>query len=328
MRKNPLENAEPARNSPFHRGERKIQDMLGVRDKMESVGGRVLRPFLLDQHREFFHDLPMVWIASLDEEGHPWGSLRWGEPGFLSAPDARQLAVGGSGPPGDPLAGHIQTDARVGLLGLMLENRRRNRLNGRVIQVSEDGGFILAVGQSFGNCPKYIQQRQWQWRQEWKTPSEASVSSHSKLSAGLIRFLGAADTFFIATSSTRLDAKPDSTAQAAAIGADMSHRGGKPGFVRVIDERTIEFPDYSGNFMFNTLGNLLIDPRAALVFPNFADGDLVQCRGEAEILWEETHRVRFEGAQRVVRFHLTDVRHTRNALPFRWSAPQPSPFNP
>lgn len=181
------------------------------------------------------------------------------------------IVMAGSWPAVVPIEKHLKLGASVGLLGLMFENRRRNRLNGTLEALTPDGSFTLAVGHSFGNCPKYIQQRQWQWRVRRGSASSPTpmVREDDRFSPHLIQFLNGADTFFIATPAVGEVGNPVSGHQAAAFGVDASHRGGAPGFVRVIDGRTFEFPDYSGNYLFKTLGNLMVDPRAALLFPDF-----------------------------------------------------------
>ena len=310
--------------SPFHPGEQRIHKTMGIDAKMEAIGQRVIRPYLLDQHRSFFNELPMVFMAAMDERQRPWISLRWGEPGFLNAPDANHLQVGGSGPPGDPIGAHLATDKPVGMLGMMFENRRRNRLNGTIANMSAGGDFLLKVGHSFGNCPKYIQSRGWRWR---KASNRQVVEENNCFTSEQKSLLAAADTFFIATTSQAVN---DDWAghQPAAFGLDVSHRGGQPGFVNLIKDRGFEYPDYSGNYMFNTLGNLTLNSQSAYLFADFNHGHLLQCQGTTEILWDEQHRQRFKGAQRVLRFSLERVRFVRNVLPFVWSQPVMSPHNP
>ena len=77
----------PPANSPFHEGEQDIQQRLGVRDQIEGVGQRFIRDHLPDQHREFYEQLPMVLIGSVDKTGQPWASLLTGSPGFMRSPD-------------------------------------------------------------------------------------------------------------------------------------------------------------------------------------------------------------------------------------------------
>jgi hypothetical protein len=128
----------------------------------------------------------------------------------------------------------------------------------------------------------------------------------TSLATGTRSLIERADTFFIASWHGE-------------GGADASHRGGRPGFVRVLDDRTLAFADYPGNNMFNTLGNLVGHPRIGLLFIDFERGDLVQLTGRARIQWEP---------QTTVRVELEEVRETPGGFPLRFSLLEPSPFNP
>ena len=303
--------------SPFHAAELAAQQRAGVRTQAESVGRRGIRRAMPDQHRQFFAELPFMLFGAVDAQGQPWATVRAGTPGFVSSPDARTLRIEGGVLPGDPLAGHWQKGAMIGGLGLNPPTRRRNRINGVVTSVEGDV-VTLEVSQSFGNCAKYIQGRAPSRVQQGAAESSASLTIATQLSEADRALLAGADTFFIASANLSEEA-------GLARGADVSHRGGVPCFVRVDDALTLTTPDYSGNRLFNTLGNLIHDPRAGLLFIDFASGDLVHIAARAEIVWEGAELAAFEGAQRLVRFHVQEVRRSRGALPFRWSAVEFAP---
>ncbi|MCW0392202.1 MULTISPECIES: pyridoxamine 5'-phosphate oxidase family protein [Xanthomonas] len=299
--------------SPFHPGELAVQQRAGASAVAAAAGRRSIRRCMPEQHRDFFAQLPLFVLAGSDAHGQPWATLRVGQPGFLSTPDPRTLRIAAPPLPGDPLAGTWRPGAPFGGLGIALETRRRNRVNGSVSAVDGDT-LTVAVEQSFGNCPQYINSRS-------PTFAAGEVHAHTatavsaRLSDAQCALLARCDTFFIASANTSEDA-------GAARGADVSHRGGLPGFVRVDDARTLTTPDFSGNRYFNTLGNLLHDPRAGLLFIDFERGDLLYLAARAEIVWDGPLLATFAGAQRVVRFHIREVRHTRAVLPWRWSAVQ------
>jgi len=300
--------------SPFHAGEADAQRRAGVSDVAQQRG-RSIRDSMPDQHRAFFAQLPFIVLGGIDERGQPWPSLRVGAPGFVSSPDARTLRIAGAPLPGDPLHDAWRPGALAGGLGIELPTRRRNRVNGVVTSIDR-GVLALSVEQSFGNCPQYIQSRT-------PVPVEpaaraASVTCATGLDDADRALLSHADTFFIATGATAESA-------AAARGLDVSHRGGPPGFVRVDGPHQLTVPDYSGNHFFNTIGNLLVEPRAGLLFIDFASGDLLYVAARAEVLWDSPDARTFRGARRLVRFHLHEVRRAARALPFRWSAVQYSP---
>ncbi|HHY6931014.1 TPA: pyridoxamine 5'-phosphate oxidase family protein [Burkholderia ambifaria] len=302
--------------APFHAGELAVQQRAGVTEAAGAAGRRGIRRFMPDQHRAFFAQLPFFVLGGVDAHGQPWATLRVGMPGFVTAPDARTLHIDGDALPGDPLAGAWQPGAPLGGLGIEFDTRRRNRVNG-VLCAVDGGALTIAVEQSFGNCAKYIQGRKATFvAREGDASGAADVSD--RLSDADRALLAQADTFFVASANTSADA-------GAARGADVSHRGGMPGFVRVDDACTLTTPDFSGNRFFNTLGNLQHDPRAGLLFIDFDSGDVLYVAARAEIVWDGPLVASFDGAQRVVRFHVREVRRTRGVLPFRWSGPERAP---
>ena len=305
----------PHAESPFHAGERALQERLGVADRMEAFARRGVRDHMPDQHRDFFANQPFLVVGSLDAAGWPWASMLTGVPGFAVSPDPRTLTVSALPAAGDPLTDSLTVGAPLGLLGIEFATRRRNRLNGRVAAV-DGAGFALAVDQSFGNCPQYIHSRE---LGATEPPREASPPPErlGALDTAAEAAIAGADTFFIATAA-RTDTPPVG-------GVDVSHRGGKPGFVRIDDDRTLTVPDYAGNFHFNTFGNLVLDPRAGLLFVDFATGDMLQLVGRVDIIWDGEEVDAFQGAERLWRFTLDHGIRRRGAVPLRWSGGQASP---
>jgi predicted pyridoxine 5'-phosphate oxidase superfamily flavin-nucleotide-binding protein len=238
--------------SPFHDGEQMVQTKVGVRDQMERRGRAVIRSFMPDQHREFFASQPFLVLSSADREGQPWASMVFGAPGFMTSDEPDLLKVEAWPASDDPLLYGLHNGASVGGLGIELPSRRRNRVNGRIEECRNDIGFTLRVRQSFGNCPRYIQVRAPQPRLNPDRPQP--IQSNDHLVKADIDLIAAADTFFIASRSADLDGSRSN-------GLDVSHRGGLPGFVQVVSDHELCFPDYKGNLLFNTLGNLLVDPR-------------------------------------------------------------------
>lgn len=305
--------------SPFHPGEQEIQTRTGKRDKIESFGQRAIRPYMPEQHRDFYQQLPFLIAGSVDKQGWPWASVLSGPPGFVTSPNATTLTVNTSAFSGDPIAPQLENDgSSLGLLGIDPYSRRRNRVNGRVHQASSTH-FSISVDQSFGNCPKYIQSRSIEYDKE----SSAKQNTHKieKITAldsqvsGIIRL---ADTFFV-SSYVPANHHPERE------GVDVSHRGGRPGFVKV-EGNTLTIPDYSGNYYFNTLGNFLVNPKAGLVFMDFSTGDVFMLTGTVELLWEnEPEVIAFKGAKRAWRFMLDHGITLKKALPFRESFNEYSP---
>lgn len=303
--------------SPFHAGELAVQQRAGVDSQAELLGRRGIRRYMPEQHRRFFTEQPFMVFGGVDAQGQPWAALRAAAPGFVSAPDAGTLRVEGGVLPGDPLAGRWQAGAMIGGLGLQPQTRRRNRVNG-VVRAAHGDTLLIDVMQSFGNCTKYIQRRTPTLIERDAGRATEPVQVATRLSDEDRALLARADTFFIA--SANLDEEAG-----LARGVDVSHRGGAPGFVRVDDANTLTTPDYSGNRFFNTIGNLIHDPRAGLLFIDFVTGDLVHLAVRAEVVWEGAELAAFEGAQRLVRFHIDEVRRSPGALPFQWSEVELAP---
>lgn len=288
---------------PFHPGELEAQARAGGGSR-----GGAIREQMPEQHRTFFEALPFVVVAST-HHGAPIATLWTGAPGFVTAPDPKTLRFAVALDPSDPATAAFTPGAPFGLLGIELATRRRNRANGRVTTAGA-GGVVVAIDQSFGNCPQYIQPREIRSA----APGAAEAEPFEQLDhfpghdldpdaqAAIAR----ADTFFVATSA-HTDERTG--------GVDVSHRGGPPGFVRV-DGNVLTIPDFKGNRYFNTLGNLVADPRAALMFVDFARGDILHLQGTTEIQWDGAEVHALEGAERLWRFHVTRGWRRRGAYRF------------
>lgn len=296
----------------FHEGELALQQRAGSYAKLAEVGPRVIRDHMPEQHREFFTLLPFLLVGSLGEDGQPWASVLAAPPGFVASPDPRHLRIGALPLPHDPLQGTLRVGAQLGLLGIQPHTRRRNRMNGTVTAVDAEG-FTMQVGQSFGNCPKYIQAREPHHVAGTQEPAQAEQME--QLDEAAMALVRGADTFFIATAHPHAGQGGQ-----AAWGVDVSHRGGPAGFVQV-QQGQLAVPDFVGNGFFNTLGNLQLHPRCGLLFMDFASGDLLYVAAQASLEWEGPAVRATQGAQRLL--HLAPLRalRVRGGLPLRWSQP-------
>jgi predicted pyridoxine 5'-phosphate oxidase superfamily flavin-nucleotide-binding protein len=329
--------------SPFHEGEQRLQALTGRREKMETVGRAFIRGFMPDQHRDFFAQLPFIVVGGLDAARKPWATVWAGTPGFMHSSDPTILRIRQPHVcTGDPLAGLLaglphgghdaeQGGAPIGLLGIEPHTRRRNRLNGTLRRVGIDSEWALQVRQSFGNCPKYIQPRRLTWR-EGTDETSATTAKATAVQRGsgalpphVQRLVRRADTFFIASSSPAAG----EAHEARHDGVDVSHRGGESGFVHIADEAegghpphangrsTLIVPDYSGNFMFNTLGNILLQPLVGLLFIDFASGDMLWLAGHGALDLDSPRIADFAGAQRLLRVRVDEWILAEGALPLR-----------
>ena len=292
----------------YHAGQRAVQRRAGDTSVAERLEHGI-RAELPDVARAFLGGLPTLFVAAGEPSGNVWCSVLSGPPGFVSAPGERTVAVAAHPAPGSPLARALGAGtARAGLLGIEPQTRRRVRVNGTA--TLGERGLTVRTEQVYSNCPKYIQKRH---VVGGPVPAGAPAE-RARMDAADQRLVAAADTFFIAT------AGPD--------GADASHRGGSPGFVTVHDDAHLSFPDYAGNTMYMTLGNLAADPRAGLLFVDWETGDALQLSGKAEIDWSPERAAAIPGAQRVVDVHVERVVATPGAVPLRWALDERSRFNP
>ncbi len=295
---------------PFHAGERRAQEQTGVRERVAHWGRQAVRPYLPEQHRLFYEGLPFLVAAARDDLGRPWATLLAGRPGFVQVPTETSILVDAAMPAGDALEGSLQAGADIGVLGIDLATRRRNRMNGRLEQAGPPLRFVAT--QTFGNCPQYIHPRRWRWVES--DPAGETVSRSARLNAHARRWIEMADTLFIA--SGYRGHGDDET-----FGMDASHRGGHVGFVEVASDTRLVFPDYAGNHFFNTIGNLVMDPRVGLLFVDFETGGLLQLTGHASIDWNPGDASRHAGAPRLVTIDIEEIIELRGVLPLRWSAP-------
>ncbi|OUR63808.1 FAD-binding oxidoreductase [Methylophaga sp. 42_25_T18] len=309
-----------AQQSPFHEGEQLLQTRFGVREKMERFGRQVIREYMPDQHRDFYGQLPFIFVGHADKDGWPWASIVFNESGFISSPSPKNLTINALPVEGDPLRESLafakDENLRLGLLGVELSSRRRNRLAAHITDYS-DNKMQLEIDQAFGNCPQYIQKRQLE-KIDPEQRQASSMETFEQFDKNTQEFISNSDTFFVASYVSQGTGE-------ISDGVDASHRGGKPGFIRVDNDKTLTIPDYTGNNHFNTLGNFIVNPKAGLLFVDFKTGNLLTLTGRVEVLFDSPDTAFFEGAERLWTFTIDHGRWIKNALPFRWKLEEYSP---
>lgn len=260
---------------PYHEGELTIQQR-AQESHIAQRNGVVIADTIMRGALAFIRQQPMAILGSQDNEGRLWASLLFGNPGFLDpANDGRSLRillVEADRQPADPLWRNIAANPQIGMLVIELGSRRRLRVNGRASL--EGDQVLLEVEEAYPNCPKYIQRRYVRRLESDSSFTAGEAQQGVAIDPERKVLIRRADTFFVATAHT-------------SHGTDASHRGGNPGFVKVLDEFTLRVPDYRGNSMFNTLGNLALNPHVGLVFPDFENRRVLQLTGTAEILWDQ-----------------------------------------
>ncbi|RXT29465.1 flavin-nucleotide-binding protein [Rhizobium leguminosarum] len=297
--------------SPWHAGELAMQRSVGVAERMDGPGRNFVRRAMPEQHRAFFPMLPFVVLGAVDAKGDVWATVRAERPGFMASPEPEILEVHLPRDAADPADAGMEDGDAIAMLGIQLETRRRNRLNG-VIRRTDAGAFQVRVGQSFGNCPQYIQLRSSAFARDPDVPTEMPPLHSGQLDDRARRMIEGADTFFVASYVDRENGERQ---------VDVSHRGGNAGFVRVGADGVLTVPDFPGNRFFNTLGNFLVNPKAGLVFIDFETGDMLQMTGRVEVLLDSPEVATFQRAERLWRFTPEAIVLRPDALPLRWSLP-------
>ena len=297
-------------DTPYHEGERTVQERAGVRAAAKQVAS-MIRTGLSKNMRAFLTRQPFVVAATVDRDNRVWGSLLTGDPGFASAPASDRVRIDTLPNSEIPFADHGRVGMDVGLLFIDPRDRSRLRVNGTATTFADDG-FELVTEEVYPNCQKYIQRRSLSRVSDMSDDPE--VRRHDGLNETQRQLIRSADTFFIATDHPE-------------HGADASHRGGDPGFIGVRGD-TLVVPDYPGNNMFCTLGNIEVTDRAGLLFVDFKDGDILQLSCDANLIWDTTHINDFEKAERLVEFDVATAVEISNGNPLRWTLEERSPFNP
>src|ERR1700691_1936302 len=257
----------------FHAGELSVQQRAGTREEAARLSPMLEPAELRGGIVAFLADRTFAVITARDADGRLWSSPLTGPAGFPEAVSPPTLSIHARLPEGDPLHG-LPAGQQAGLVVVEFATRRRVRVNG-TLTTAGDGALAIDVEQAYGNCPQYIHQRV-------LAPGDpgqrdvGDVRRDAHLSRAHAELIGGADTFFLGTTNPER-------------GSDTSHRGGAPGFVRVDGDR-LWWPDYPGNNLFNSFGNLVVDPEASLLFFDFDSGRTLQLSGTAEVHWDAPGR--------------------------------------
>lgn len=291
---------------------------------------------------------PLLAIGTLDDASRPWTTLWGGNPGFSEPigggfvgtrtlvdeefdPVVRALVGGGTkGEMLQPKDG----GKMVSGLAIDLVTRKRVKIAGKMaagtlreVDIESEGDIALPsdvpskqtqiqlvtkIEESLGNCPKYL--NQYELKPALVTPK--LLNEGPTLSPEARALIDKSDMFFLSSTS------PTSM--------DTNHRGGPPGFVRTISPTCIIYPEYSGNRLYQSLGNLQLNPLIGVTFPDYETGDVLYTTGTAEILIGAAAAQLMPGTNLAVKIHLTHTLHVHRGLPFRGTLVLDgrSPYNP
>ncbi|QGQ97335.1 pyridoxamine 5'-phosphate oxidase [Paenibacillus psychroresistens] len=295
----------------YHEGELKVQNLTGEAT-IAAQNGKMISSQFSNGIINFLKYQQFAVLSSKDRAGNVWVTFLTGESGFAEVLDEHRIVIRAGLIEGDPLALEPLERAQIGLLIIDTNRRIRLRINGTAEKQKEQ--LIVTAHQIYGNCPKYIQKRS--LRPEKDDFRLLKSEQRSKeLSLKQQEWISNTDTFYIGSVSKEGE-------------MDVSHRGGNPGFLHLVNAKTILFPDYFGNSMYNTLGNIYINPSTGLLFIDYEHGHSLHLTGLAEIIWDEEQASVFPGAERLVRFNIAEVVQVKNATEMQWGDTELSPYNP
>lgn len=301
-------------NGPYHEGELAVQALAGEQVAAE-MNGRVIAPVIPKGALSFLAQQSMVVLASVDKSGQPWSSVLVGPAGFAQSLSAETVAIDLNHAPfneNDPTAENLAGGEYVGMLAIEFDRRRRLRINGTVAEKS-NGQVTIDVSEAYPNCPKYIQRRH--LRSLSPRPQGGRFQKAERLGDEQADWIRRTDTLFVASVHPQR-------------GADASHRGGVPGFVTVLDSSTIRIPDYAGNSMYSTLGNLRIRPNVGVLFLDFDASRVLQLTGTAHLTFDAGDASDGGGTGRYWEMKIRQWRQWDLAVEMHWEQLEPSPHNP
>lgn len=293
---------EAVRAPLYHAGELMVQARAGVSERSQNAA-LLIHTEMPKVAREFVASQRMAILSTRDATGAVWASVLAGKPGFMRATDSTTLEIDAVLNAYDPLAANLHNGDAVGVFIIEFSSRMRMKVKGHC-ELPHPGRIVVHAARVYSQCRKYIQARV--LTDDAPRPAVDEAASYGEsLSERQQKWIAQADTFFIASYHPE-------------TGADAAHRGGNPGFVKVTGPNTLAFPNYWGNLMFNTLGNISLDPHAGLLFIDFATGRTLQIAGTARVIWDKKKMERFPGANQLLEYRVDRTIETPHALPLRW----------
>ncbi|NOY48506.1 MAG: pyridoxamine 5'-phosphate oxidase [Chlorobi bacterium] len=299
----------------FHKGEIAVQQKVGEQIMASSVG-RIISDKIPKRVNRFIEEQPMIIVSSTDKFDHIWTSVLFGNIGFTSVLKENTISIEKSNIYStitDVFFDNIKEQKEIGTLFIELSTRRRFRING-TLQLT-DSVIEVSVQEAYPNCPKYIQQRVVNVPKDYKQP-KAVIENGTTINQQIKDWIIQSDTFFIGSKSNNNK-------------LDASHRGGNKGFIEIIDN-TLKIPDYKGNSMYNTLGNIHQNSKAGLLFIDFEKGKILQLTGKSNLLFEQNSEedlIKTGGTGRYLLFNIKKWIKTENHHNIKWDFLSNSPFN-
>jgi len=305
-------------NTIYNKGELAIQKKYGETNIANRVQ-RVVKNEIVPGAIAFVENQAMVIVSSADSDGNLWTSLLIGDYGLASVTNQNTISFNLKkihSPKNDIFFNNINNESsKIGSIFIELGSRRRFRINGKVNKTSSK--INLQIEEAYPNCPKYIQRRILiiPEKQEILNPE---ISSGTQLSIQQQQWIINTDTLFVGSQSHEKK-------------MDASHRGGNYGFIDILENGNLKIPDYVGNSMYNTLGNIFENPNVGLLFIDFKQGNTLQLTGKASLLFDQHTPVDNQKTTETGRYWLfkpekwIETKQHHKAI---WKYEDASPFNP
>ncbi len=300
----------------YSKGEQQVQKMANE-EKIAIRVKRLVEESINFQAMSFIEDQPFLIVSSKDGNNNVWTSILFGNHGFVKAKSTRTLEIDLKKLPNsekDILFDNILKNPNVGTLFINHELRIRYRINGKATM--DNDKISITVSEAYGNCPKYIQS--YAFSPELGTNSPILSERGLSLNEKQLHLISSAHTFYLGTYGKNGQ-------------MDASHRGGKKGFVSIIDNRVLKIPDYPGNSMFNSLGNISEIPNCGLLFVDFEKGHTLQLTGKGKLLFDQTDTNSLAESGNTGRFWLFEIDEfvdTKNSFKIENKFLEFSPYNP
>ena len=336
----------------WHEGEKKMHRLTRVEQQDNPTS-----PFLTPRAAHLIQRFPLMAVGTLDGENRPWCTV-WGGETPMSQTVAQSIIgirtnVDASfdpvveaiwqGKDGGEVVKEEAPGRMISALSISLEDRNRVKLAGRMVAgaltahtsndeeetESENSShqkgkvgqiqLVVKIEQSLGNCPKYLNKN----TITPAIPSPVLASTATYLTAEAIDLISKADFFFISSVHAHSD-------------MDCNYRGGPAGFLRISQPTllssptTLIWPEYSGNNLYQTLGNLSSTPLAGIVIPDLTTGSVLYITGTTTLHHGPSARALLAKSNLAVSLTVTGARLVRTGLPFRGHALPDglSPYNP
>ncbi len=260
----------PRPEDVYHAGELEMQRAFDVEARGAGMAMNIVR-VLSDKHLNVLAHSDLMAVALIDD-AHPVTELLTGAPGFLG-PDGTRTVV--EVRPEHPLPSLLHTQRgvpfEIGTLAVDFVDKGRVRVNG-IGTVVDDGLLTIAIDHVFPNCKSHVLYRKSTLAldADGAADREPSIATADGLGDDDIAFAHRTETLFLATSA-RVDGD-----------VDVAYRGGPHGFVTATTRR-LEFVEYRGNDMFQSLGNLHLHRACSVSLVSLRERRLVAVMGQGRL---------------------------------------------